>query len=106
MAKANVINCDNCGACCMGLNLLPLTGNDLDGATLPPKLESPLRRILLGPLSGGDECSCVWLNRVTGRCRHHKYRPSFCRELPVGGEDCLRIRAQAGMDKRGGDDGE
>jgi len=29
-----VENCDNCGACCMGQNLLPLTGNELDGRVL------------------------------------------------------------------------
>lgn len=102
MGKAT--NCDNCGVCCMGQNLLPLTGRQLDIADgfsnerLPPRLEKPLLAILNGPLLG-DDGPCEWLNRATGRCRYHKYRPSFCQDFQVGGEDCLRIRMQAGVDR-------
>lgn len=95
----SVTNCDNCGVCCLGQNLLPLTGNDLDGVKLPSELEVSLRTLLRGPLAGGDECPCVWLDRRYGRCKHHQYRPSFCREFEVGSEDCLRIRAEAGVDQ-------
>lgn len=94
-----VTNCDNCGACCLGQNLLPLSGAKLDGVALPPKLEKPLMAILRGPLVGNDECPCAWLDRTKGRCKHHKYRPSFCREFQVGSAECLFRRSQARMDK-------
>ncbi len=91
-----VTTCDGCGACCMGQNLLPLTGAGLDGRRLPDVLQFRLTAIIEGPLSGDDYCPCVWLDRATGRCNHHDHRPSICREFHVGGEDCLRIRAKGG----------
>ncbi len=96
-----VENCDNCAACCMGQNLLPLSGAVLYKMKLPPKLEKPLRAILEGPCKGDDGCACVWLDRATGRCKHHKFRPMICRDFKVGSDDCLRIRAGAGLDAPG-----
>lgn len=90
-------NCDNCGACCMGQNLLPLSGNGLDETRLPVVLQESLERIIAGPLRGHDECPCVWLDRASGLCLHYQYRPSVCRDLEVGDEDCMRIRRKAGV---------
>ena len=104
----SVKNCDGCGACCMGQNLMPLTGNELDKVTLPVELRLELVAITFGthdentegrfgPLFGDDKCPCVWLDRATGRCKHYEHRPSFCRELVCGGKACLRIRRKAGL---------
>ena len=82
----------------MGQNLLPLTGNSLDNRILPRRLREELQAIAgpigeFSPRFGDDGCPCVWLDRATGKCRHYRYRPSVCRELKVGSEACLRIRA-------------
>lgn len=92
-------NCDNCGACCMGQNLLPLTGNILDNdGRLSQKTRDKLDQVLFGRLGGDDYCPCIWLNRFTGRCAHYNLRPSFCRDvLQPGDETCLRIRAKHGV---------
>ena len=90
-------NCDNCGACCLGQNLLPLMGPVLYGVKLPSDLKEGLEAVCEGPLSGGDEFPCIWLDRMTGRCIHHKLRPPVCCEFEVGGDDCIRIRAEAGL---------
>ena len=92
------ITCDGCGACCMGQNLLPMSGNILDKRDIPHDLVSDLMSIYHGPLVGDDKCPCVWLDRATGKCIHYDYRPTVCREMVVGGPDCLRIRREAGLE--------
>ncbi|GAG12887.1 unnamed protein product [marine sediment metagenome] len=93
-----VENCDNCGICCMGQNLLPLSGNLADDRRLPRDLNLELLAIRRGPLKGDDDCPCVWLDRSTGRCRHYKWRPSTCRALECGGEDCMAMRHLSGVE--------
>lgn len=90
-------DCSGCGACCMGQNLLPLFGSAVDGTRLPPELAAGLDVVQTGPLRGDDGCPCIWLDRLTGECRHHDFRPSNCRILAVGGGECLRIRAGVGL---------
>lgn len=95
-------NCDDCGACCLGQNLLPLTGNMLDAEDgvspwIPAPLRQELEAIATGPMFGDDGCACVWLDRATGRCKHHVHRPSTCREFEIGGEGCMKRRAEVGL---------
>jgi Fe-S-cluster containining protein len=101
---ATVTNCDNCGVCCEGQNLLPLSGNMLDGWPLPPRLKEPLERLLKQELKGSacGDGTCVWFDPVSARCAHYEYRPSMCREFEVGGEDCLRMREHSSV-AEGGD---
>ena len=91
-------NCDDCGACCMGQNFLPVTacayGAEVD--RLPAAYREALEAVLSGPCGGDDGCPCIWLDRETGKCRHHELRPDICREFEIGGEDCLRIRRKKG----------
>lgn len=101
-----VANCDGCGACCMGQNLVPLSDISLarlEGIAppriVPTHLVAQLETIIRGPLSGCGDEPCVWLNRGTGKCKHHKFRPDICRNFEVGSENCLRRRRMAGMDK-------
>lgn len=91
----------------MGQNLVP--GSDVWLARLsdaPPPRSTPvglmaeLEAAVKGPCSGTDGMPCVWLNRVTGRCRHYEFRPDVCREFEVGGEACLRYREKEGLDER------
>lgn len=92
-------NCDNCGACCLTQNLLPLSGNMVDGANrLPDAMRITLEAVLDGPLAGGDECPCIWLDRTTGKCMNYGLRPDMCREvLEPGDETCMGIRTDAGL---------
>ena len=95
-----VENCDNCGVCCMGQNLQPLTGNVLDRALQRalPALWQALETVADGPLKGDDNCPCIWLNRFTGKCRNYQLRPPVCRDLiQPGDETCLRLRREAGI---------
>lgn len=94
-----VESCEGCGLCCMGQNLLPLSGAGNDEREIYPELLAELLAIARGSLFGDDGCPCVWLNRATGRCLHHDFRPSLCRELLVGGVACLRIRRLAGFEE-------
>lgn len=99
-----VTNCDDCGACCMGQNLVP--GSDVWIAKIagqpPPRviplsLMKELDEVSAGPCRGCDDEPCLWLDRRAGRCRHHEHRPDVCREFEIGGEACLRIRAEVGL---------
>lgn len=99
-----VTNCDGCGVCCMGQNVVPLSDVSLarlEGVrpprAIPLVLLDELETIMRGPLSGDDDQACVWLNRASGKCNHHEHRPNVCREFEVGGEDCLRVRKAAGI---------
>jgi len=101
-----VENCDNCGVCCMGKNLRPLSGNVCDMMAAPrrrlvlsPSMREALERVLDGPLGGNDGCPCIWLHRMTGECLHYEYRPQLCRDtLQPGDETCLRLRCEAGIE--------
>lgn len=91
-------NCDNCGVCCMGQNLLPWAQNKVDQCALPPELQQALDAVIEGPLGGDDNCPCIWLDRATGRCLHYEHRPSFCIEFKRSGESCLKQRREARLE--------
>ncbi len=88
-------DCSNCGLCCMTENLMPWVNRTFgQRGCLPKDLAHELAAIMDGPLAGWDGCPCVWLNRATGQCKHHEFRPQICRDYEVGGFSCLRTRAE------------
>jgi len=97
MVNGKPTNCDNCGACCMGQNLLPLSGNMVDDVgRVSQLLQAALEAVLRGPLTGDDGCPCIWLDRMTGKCMNYELRPSICRDvIQVGDDTCMRIREHA-----------
>jgi Fe-S-cluster containining protein len=44
---------------------------------------------------------CIWLNLVTGECRHYNQRPDVCREFEVGNDSCRMLRKEVGLSVRG-----
>jgi len=102
MTKERESLCDNCGACCMGQNLVPLDADREGKYAIPPALLAELLAIAgpegaFGPLSGDDGCPCVWLDRATGKCKHYEYRPRVCRDFKVGCETCIAQRIEVGL---------
>ena len=105
----STISCDDCGACCMGENLLPLLGWTIRTSRGPrkdPRCPMPadewkrLKRIAKSPrvgLRNWDNPPCIWLDRDTGKCMHYEWRPPVCHEVVCGDESCQHWRAQAGM---------
>ena len=87
------------GACCMNQNNMPLKGLMLGTVgKIPDELATELWSIAMGPLHGteGQE-SCVWLDRVTGKCKHYEYRPQACRDFELASPSCLEARKKVGM---------
>jgi Fe-S-cluster containining protein len=41
---------------------------------------------------------CCWYDPASRRCRHYDLRPEACQEFEPGEEDCLRFRAEHGID--------
>lgn len=92
-------NCDGCGLCCMGQNLVPGCDTWLarqakvdPPRAIPAPLLLELETIVKGPCSGNGGEPCVWLDRATGKCRHYDLRPDVCREFEVGCRACLAYR--------------
>ena len=45
------------------------------------------------PPQGELDGPCIWLDRESGLCKHHQFRPQVCREFQTGGRGCLDWRA-------------
>ena len=86
--------CDECGVCCMGVN--PIFTED-EFVTIPMHLRVMLNVYMDSPRYSDGGNPCPWLDLCNGRCRHHEWRPDVCREFEVGGESCMRMRAEAGQ---------
>jgi Fe-S-cluster containining protein len=102
-----VLNCDDCGACCRYMGAVPINlldrskegyGGPMPGnKPLPEWLEAELWAVHESIVRGGPSMNdqpCIWYDTETRRCRHYEFRPEVCSEFEVGGEDCLRIRAE------------
>lgn len=113
-------DCRDCGACCVsldGLSAAPLTRQD--EASLPPyearhyvrrdgiasasgavgALHTVWRRPFAGLFADTLVCQCACLvldSRAT--CSIYDARPSACRELERGGEECRVFRARLGLE--------
>jgi Fe-S-cluster containining protein len=106
MDQLPVLNCDNCGACCMHVGAPPGYGGRVDRAgnwvwltahiedserlqSMPAALQEGLRR---KQDRGLYEQPCHWLDLATRRCVHYDHRPEACRMFEVGGDDCVTLR--------------
>lgn len=110
-----ILNCDDCGACCLEQGSPPgyilLLGcrergestddwPDQEDVTRLDELPAAARRLLIEHrrrLRHGDdqgEGPCVWFNQRTKKCRFHDHRPQICRDLEIGGEGCQAWRAE------------
>jgi Fe-S-cluster containining protein len=106
MMPLPVLNCDGCGVCCRGQEALPVgwylgsLASAAERAALPRELlvELEAMRDRFNAEGWPADAPCVWYDGETKRCRHHEYRPEICREFAVGGEDCLRVRAEEKTD--------
>lgn len=101
-------NCDNCGACCMEQNLIPLRGvrlrqvDELCGnyslePVLPDVLIQSLQGVARSCRAGKKGTPCVWFNRRIGECIEYAYRPLACRNIKVGDEMCMLFRERFGV---------
>jgi Fe-S-cluster containining protein len=104
------ISCNDCAACCQHIGHPPF---ELDLRSGKPKLipgksesQADFWRFENAPRSarsaylkteGHDGFPCIWLDKVTRRCRHYDCRPAMCREFERGGDDCLAIREWIGI---------
>jgi uncharacterized protein len=103
-----ILDCDNCGACCMeqgsppGYTLL-LAGMpvwDKDDTerfeALPAEALEILRQYKSDLLANRVTCDgpCVWLDRETKRCRFYEHRPQICRDFERGSEACRTWREE------------
>lgn len=98
------VTCEGCGACCMHMAVPPYDEEEREllAANLPEVYADLLaveatRQVQLRV--SGEECiPCGFFDMVTRKCRHHEYSPDICARFEVGGEFCLSIRRDAGID--------
>jgi Fe-S-cluster containining protein len=90
--------CNNCGMCCMHVNIPPFYGpGDPTYKSCPPKLLKEIEDYLNSPRYIDAEHPCLWLNRSTGECKNYQYRPEICRDYQVGEISCRLLRTQVGL---------
>lgn len=95
-----ILDCVGCGACCMHMAVPPFIDEheNLPDEVLADYREAVHSRELQFAVHGVDEIPCAWFDMVTRRCRHYEHRPKICRDFDMGGDDCRRMREQAGFD--------
>lgn len=82
------LSCDTCAAACCRLEVICLSDGEIpDRYTTENAWGSTVMARL-------DDGWCAALNRDTMRCRIYAIRPLGCRELELGGQDCLAERAR------------
>jgi len=80
------IHCDNCAACCCQMEVLLLTDTGLPGHLVATDAwDAPVMARL-------EDGWCAALERQTLRCSIYDRRPWVCRELEMGGDDCVAAR--------------
>ncbi len=90
VAPSGEIHCERCAACCCRLEVLLL-----DDRGIPPHLTATDAwgaRVM----ARCDDGWCAALDRDSLRCRIYSRRPRVCRELEMGGDDCIDVRATVG----------
>lgn len=100
-----VTNCDRCGACCLEQTTPPgyvalladLWPVAEDHARLRGMPAEALQAIKDRMQTADVEQPCCWLDLETMRCRWYEHRPLACRELEVGGEECIWWRNEYGV---------
>ena len=82
------VACDDCAAVCCQLEVLCLTETGV-----PRRYQRP-NPAGVPSMDRLDDGWCAALDRDTLRCRIYEHRPLICRELEMGGPDCLEERAK------------
>jgi len=84
--------CDDCGLCCMAMTTPPFTPEELK--QLEPELKEQVitHRRSVRAWGGGKKTPCMWLDLLTGKCKHYEDRPSLCRNAKIGDPFCLEAR--------------
>ncbi len=102
MSNANAM-CDDCGLCCMHMATPLFCGDsDPEWRRLPEKLQQQIKRWIYSPRRMlADEQPCIWLDQITGKCRHYGLRPRVCREYEVGCDSCRKLRRSAELPVEG-----
>jgi len=93
---AKEVTCDNCGLCCMHM-IAPCFLPEAEKA-VRPELLAMIRLFRDSPRHDNQDRPCIWLDLVTGKCRHYEHRPEVCREFEAGGSGCLAARKAFGID--------
>lgn len=88
-------SCDGCSACCMELprGLPPIERGDLGRLSHEAAGEYwaavTQRSFSTRPT---ERLPCVWLDLESRRCRRYGERPRVCRDLKMGGPECVSFR--------------
>lgn len=89
-----VTTCQGCsGSCCRNQPYPPFLWCDDDQPSAD--VREQLRAMIMSDARDEDE-PCLWLT-PDGRCARYDERPLVCREMEVGGEDCLHVREVYGI---------
>ena len=106
MTTLPVLNCNDCGACCLHQVYPPFYGPcdpsyqalererpDL-AAQLAVDREEKARRFRAGDATADWGVPCSWFDSETKACKNYDHRPEICRNFEVGSEDCLNWRKE------------
>ncbi len=82
------VTCEHCAAVCCREEVLCIADGDIPERFIERAADGSetMRRL--------DDGWCAALNRADMRCGIYAERPLPCRELDMGGVDCLRLRAR------------
>lgn len=107
-----ILNCDNCGACCLNQESPPgylsilvngheaaASDEDLDRfINMPHELMQELQayaKFLRDTEKHPNNGICIWFDEQTRKCKHYDLRPDICRhEVVVGDDGCLFWREE------------
>ncbi|NCG19325.1 MAG: hypothetical protein GWP91_09990 [Rhodobacterales bacterium] len=99
------VNCDPCGACCReAFDSVPVGPEDEATALAHPEFirqyDENWRDLKRVPTATGTRCAALCNDGSQGqpyRCVIYAGRPSPCRDLEVGGTNCLYARRRVGL---------
>ncbi len=102
--------CNNCGLCCMHMRTPPFIGDaDPHWIKLSKALKDEIRNWVMGPSPRYDFMvqfkekinPCIWLDLVSGKCKHYDLRPQVCRDYKVGCQSCRTLRKEVDLTVKG-----
>ncbi|MBL8816935.1 MAG: YkgJ family cysteine cluster protein [Planctomyces sp.] len=89
-------SCSGCCACCRRTPIPPFEPGESIALDVPEELlEAVAARIAAG--QEFDLLPCVWLDELTGLCRHYELRPKACRDFVIGSDLCRLSRWDEGL---------
>jgi len=116
-----IADCGDCGACCTHIGTppgfapwFPPPGKTLADTAFVRRhnpdaaIVAKMPREVIASLRGGfdeawrtnrsgQEFPCFWFDPATRKCLHWEHRPTVCRDLEVGGEECRAHRERCGI---------